>query len=95
MMYFLRGSLPWQNLKATNKKDKYEKIMEKKITTSSETLCKGFPQELVSFLNYCKNLRFEDKPDYHYLRNLLKDVFTRHSFELDYKYDWTVADSKS
>lgn len=43
MMYFLRGSLPWQNLKANNKKDKYEKIMEKKLNTSIETLCKGFP----------------------------------------------------
>ena len=35
-MYFLRGLLPWQNLKATNKKDKYEKIMEKKLSTHIE-----------------------------------------------------------
>jgi len=35
-MYFLRGSLPWQNLKATNKKEKYERIMEKKLGTSIE-----------------------------------------------------------
>ena len=35
-LYFLRGQLPWQNLKATNKKDKYEKIMEKKLSTPVE-----------------------------------------------------------
>ena len=35
-MYFLRGSLPWQNLKANNKKEKYERIMEKKLGTSIE-----------------------------------------------------------
>lgn len=39
-------------------------------------------------MNYCKNLRFEDKPDYAYLRNLFKDLFTKMGFENDYLYDW-------
>jgi serine/threonine protein kinase len=43
LMYFARGNLPWQGLKATTKKEKYERISEKKITTSVEQLCKGFP----------------------------------------------------
>ncbi|CAK79268.1 unnamed protein product (macronuclear) [Paramecium tetraurelia] len=90
MMYFLRGSLPWQNLKASNKKDKYEKIMEKKISTSIETLCKGFPQELATYLTYVRNLRFDEKPDYSYLRTLLKDLFTKSGFEMDYIYDWNL-----
>ena len=34
IMYFLRGMLPWQGLKANNKRDKYERIKEKKLTTS-------------------------------------------------------------
>lgn len=42
-MYFLRGSLPWQGLKAATNKQKYEKIGEKKQSTSIKDLCGGFP----------------------------------------------------
>jgi casein kinase 1 len=42
-MYFLRGSLPWQGLKAATNKQKYEKIGEKKQTTGVTDLCEGFP----------------------------------------------------
>jgi hypothetical protein len=33
-------------------------------------------------------LQFEEKPDYNYLRTLLKTVFDRYSYEWDFKYDW-------
>lgn len=42
-MYFLRGSLPWQGLKAATNKQKYEKIGEKKQTTAIKDLCDGYP----------------------------------------------------
>jgi hypothetical protein len=70
-------------LKATTKKDKYEKISEKKINTTIESLCKHYPgscasslqidliltwlpfaAEFATYLNYCRSLRFDDKPDY-------------------------------
>ena len=50
LVYFLRGELPWQGLKAKNMKDKYEKIMEKKISTPIEVLCQGFPIEIQHFI---------------------------------------------
>lgn len=55
--YFLRGSLPWQGLQAATKKQKYEKISEKKMKTSFEALCRGFPQELVTYFQYVRCVR--------------------------------------
>ena len=63
--------------------------MEKKLSTSVENLCKGLPQEFVQYLNYCRNLRFEDKPDYSLVKNLLKDIFVRMNYEFDFTYDWS------
>ena len=71
------ASLPWQGLKAGTKKQKYEKISEKKMSTPIEVLCKNYPSELASFFHYCRSLRFDDKPDYAYLKRLFRDLFIR------------------
>ncbi|AQK92616.1 Putative casein kinase family protein [Zea mays] len=90
LMYFLRGSLPWQGLKAGNKKQKYEKISERKVATSIEALCRGYPTEFASYFHYCRSLRFEDPPDYQYLKRLFRDLFIREGFQFDYVFDWTI-----
>merc|ERR1712046_39965 len=95
LMYFLRGSLPWQGLKANTKKEKYEKIMEKKMSTPVEVLCKHFSSEFVTYLNYCRSLRFEDRPDYAYLRRLLKEFFFQEGFQYDFVFDWTLLNYQS
>jgi casein kinase 1 len=89
-MYFLRGSLPWQGMKGNSKKEKYDRIMEKKMSTPIEVLCKGYPTEFVTYLNYCRSLRFEDRPDYAYLRRFLKDLFFRENYQYDFIFDWTI-----
>ncbi|GAB4830550.1 Casein kinase 1-like protein 10 [Ancistrocladus abbreviatus] len=90
LMYFLRGSLPWQGLKANTKKQKYDRISEKKMMTPIEVLCKSFPSEFVSYFHYCRSLRFEDKPDYAYLKRLFRDLFIREGYQFDYVFDWTI-----
>lgn len=47
LMYFNLGSLPWQGLKAATKRQKYERISEKKMSTPIEVLCKGYPCKLL------------------------------------------------
>ncbi|XP_037937482.1 casein kinase I [Teleopsis dalmanni] len=95
MMYFNRGVLPWQGMKANNKQQKYEKISEKKMSTPIEVLCKGFPAEFSMYLNYCRSLRFEEQPDYMYLRQLFRILFRTLNHQYDYIYDWTMLKQKT
>ncbi|KAG7332733.1 hypothetical protein KOW79_004567 [Hemibagrus wyckioides] len=87
-MYFLRGSLPWQGLKADTLKERYQKIGDTKRATPIEVLCESFPEELATYLRYVRRLDFFEKPDYDYLRKLFTDLFDRNGYIFDYEYDW-------
>ena len=110
LIYFLKGSLPWQGLKAATKNQKYEKILECKINTSLESLCKGVPGNYwfqcwallphrlfcfaVEFKNYFEGvraLRFDDKPDYDFLKAQFRELFFRKGYSYDNEFDWVVA----
>lgn len=79
-----------QGLRAATKRQKYERISEKKMSTPIEELCRGFPAEFATYLNYCRTLRFDEKPDYSYLRQLLRNLFHRQGFTYDYVFDWNL-----
>ncbi|CAG8569953.1 13560_t:CDS:2 [Funneliformis mosseae] len=87
-MYFLRGGLPWQGLKAATNKQKYEKIGEKKQSTPIKDLCDGFPEEFGIYLNYVRKLGFEENPDYDFLRELFTKVLKNSNEVEDGVYDW-------
>ena len=90
LLYFLRGSLPWQGLHVNKGEDRYKKILQKKKGTSAEDLCKGFPNEFVEYINYTRNLEFEADPDYKFLRNLLTTVLEKQNSQFDFYYDWLI-----
>lgn len=89
-MYFLRGGLPWQGLKAATNKQKYEKIGEKKQSTPIKELCEGFPEEFGIYLNYVRKLGFEETPDYDFLRELFTKVLKSSGEPEDGVYDWMM-----
>jgi casein kinase 1/casein kinase I family protein HRR25 len=92
LMYFMRGSLPWQGLRAATKRQKYERIMERKMGTSIEQLCKGYPPEFRMYFEYVRSLRFEDRPDYDYMKRMFRELFYRKGYEQDMLYDWNVQE---
>ena len=119
LLYFLRGSLPWQvrtcrhtraprrrrqprrarrstrrralqNLRAPNRKQKYEKICFAKLSLTVEQLCSGLPAEFATYLVYVRGLAFDEAPDYCYLRRLFRDLFVAQGLAWDYMYDWRM-----
>ena len=90
LLYFLRGSLPWQGLKVTDQTQKEELILEKKKTISTGDLCEGLSWEFAAYFDYIRSLGFDDKPKYSYLRKLFRALFVREGFDHDHVFDWTI-----
>ena len=91
LMYFLRGNLPWQGLKIKSKEDRYKKILDKKKETTSEQLCKNFPEEFKEYLEYSRNLEYTEQPKYDKLKNKFYNLVCNKMGEsFDYVYDWTT-----
>ena len=57
------------------------------MRSSLTTWCTG---EFVEYLQYCRSLEYAEKPDYQYLKDLLKSVFVSHGFQMDYMFDWVL-----
>lgn len=90
LVYFLRGSLPWQEIGADTKEEKYRKIRDAKVSTPVETLCEGLPSEFATYISYCRGLGFEECPDYAYLQRLLRQLLVREGFRNDGLFDWNA-----
>lgn len=87
LIYFIKGTLPWKGLKKKNSKmDQIHLIKRVKLCTTIDKLCSDLPKEFTEYIKYCRNLKFDEKPDYDYMRNL----FTKMSNDLniEMKYEW-------
>ena len=88
LVYLLKGILPWQGIAAKTKEEKYAKILNKKISVSTEKLLKNEPKELVDYIKHCKSLKYEQEPDYDYLSGLFSNILKNMGENIDYRFDW-------
>ena len=71
LVYLIKGMLPWQGIKKGGGKfDHIAAIGEMKMCTSLNILCENIPTCFKEYLVYCRNLKFEESPDYDYLTEL-------------------------
>ena len=92
LIYFLKGKLPWMGINDRDQIQKNKKICVRKIETSSSDLCYGLPKEFVEYFDYCKNLEFEQKPDYSMLKELFMKILKTEKERFDYVYDWNEVE---
>lgn len=88
MYFFNKGKLPWQGVSCKEKAHKYAKIYTMKKNLDYDVFCKDMPQEIIPYMNYCKELPFDKDPDYEYLRSLFESALKRNNFQNDLKFSW-------
>ena len=87
LVYFLKGVLPWQGLKKKSKGKKHlGEIGNIKMSTSLDLLCDELPNCFKDYLKYCRELGFDEDPNYEYLLLLFKK--TAEDLGLDLNYEW-------
>ena len=92
LIYLIKGELPWSKKcnSATTEESRLEEVKNIKLSTPVEQLCYTLPPEFRTFLTYCQSLQFTDRPNYTYLRQLIKDLYRKQRFSVDYEFDWNA-----
>ena len=71
LLYFLKGSLPWKRIEGNKIEEKYERILEMKLSILNDDFCKDLPKQFIDLLSYAQGMKFEEEPDYNYIKKLL------------------------
>ena len=90
MVYMLKGKLPWQGIPGATKEEKHDRVLEKKQEYTIDRLCDGLPIEVGRYMYYCKNLQFEEIPNYSQLHKLFKQVLKKIHTSKNFEYDWNA-----
>lgn len=94
LIYFSRGRLPWQGLKAETKAEKYAKIHKLKETVSIFELCDTLPNELYLYMVHVRGLGFDELPDYPYLHSIFENGLRSRGLVDDGQWDWLCVDDE-
>ena len=81
----MKGKLPWQGIKRTKNLDLTKKIGEKKIKLY-DTIFQDIPKCFKYYLFYCRSLKFDEEPDYNYLKFIFEDYKQKNRY--GNKFNW-------
>ena len=93
IIYFIKGELPWQNIKCKTRAEKYSKIYEiKKKVTDNKELVEGLPIEMEKILEYILELNFFEKPNYLMINKTIEIILDKLNLSNDLQFDWYYLD---
>lgn len=90
LIYFMKGRLPWQSIKAATKELRYKTIGEIKANTSISDLCAGLDPCFKEFLEYVRHLEYDEMPDYLYIKRIFSNAMVQNTFVYDFNFDWYI-----
>ena len=92
-IYFIKGELPWQNIKCKTRQEKYNKIFEikKKVTEDGE-LVEDLPLEMKKILEYILGLNFAERPNYLMMKKAIELILNKLNYSNDLQFDWYNLD---
>jgi len=92
LVFLFTSTLPWLDVRARDTEHYLERIRDMKGSPHTiSSACEGCPPEFKSYLEYCRGLRFEERPNYNYMRRLFAKVMLDKGYEHGYAYDWTAT----
>ena len=92
LIYLYKNTLPWEHIEAINKTELVTKLFNIKALIPMNTLCKNLPNEMTEYMTYTKSLKFDEKPNYNYLRKLFEIMLKKISNANDLKFSWINED---
>ena len=95
LVYFLKGTLPWNGLRGLTQIKTFQQILRCKEECVPSKLCAKCPPEFEEYFKLVLSLDFEQEPDYATYRNLFLSRFEKENFIYDREYDWEHIEKKS
>ena len=86
LIYLIKGELPWDNINIKNSQEKIKVILDMKKNIKNEKLTLGLPNEIKLFIDYASKLKFEEEPNYNYLKKLIMDMINQKDSEKNYYF---------
>ena len=95
LIYLYKKSLPWDFYMPQFDTEQYLKIMHLKENNGAGSLFNNLPIEIVNYIKYTRNLKFEEKPNYSYLRSLFEKILFNNNFDYRFlTFSWIHPENK-